>query len=300
MTDPGLVQHSVLNTVHLFLCLYPACSLCLVLPRSLCLVLPRSLCLVLPPSLCLVLPRSLCLVLPRSLCLVLPRSLCLVLPRSLCLVLPRSLCLVLPPSLCLVLPRSLCLVLPPSLCEDSSGQAEKDQEAQRLLTRLEDETLAQNIPSTNVFKYEVNWQPNEGISPDSNPTHREYLTKLCEDAEKRLMTLCQRAFTQRARVTTRDPLFQETLQHLTFCQSKCEAFHGRAESLQLIEDYLRGPAQHPFTIHGPSGCGKTSLVAMAAKLCHKIYENKVITIIRLSQILTARATVPYFPHHFVW
>ncbi|KAK3749594.1 hypothetical protein RRG08_020155, partial [Elysia crispata] len=139
-----------------------------------------------------------------------------------------------------------------------------------------------------------------GISPDSNPTHREYLTKLCEDAEKRLMTLCQKAFTQRARVTTRDPLFQETLQHLTFCQSKCEAFHGRAESLQLIEDYLRGPAQHPFTIHGPSGCGKTSLVAMAAKLCHKIYENKVITIIRLSQILTARATVPYFPHHFVW
>ncbi|GFR71651.1 NACHT and WD repeat domain-containing protein 1 [Elysia marginata] len=178
------------------------------------------------------------------------------------------------------------------LVKDTTGEATKDEESQDLLKKLEDGTLTENIPANNIFNYEVNWQSNEGISPDSNPSHREYLTKLCQDAEQRLRSLCQRAFTQRARTSTRDPLFQEALQHVTFCQSKCESFHGRADSLKLIEDYLRGPATHPLVIHGPSGCGKTSLLAMAAKLSHTIHAGKSITIIRFIGTTPESTTLP--------
>ncbi|KAK3777081.1 hypothetical protein RRG08_008927 [Elysia crispata] len=176
--------------------------------------------------------------------------------------------------------------------KDLSNDDEKDKESKDLLDKLEEETLTNNIPSENVYNYEVNWQTKEGISPDSNPSHKEYLSKLCNDFETRLVSLCENAFNQKTKVRSQEPFFQEVLQHLTFCQNKCESFHGREGSLQEIEKYLRGPVRHPFTIYGPSGCGKTSLVAKAAKRCYKVHGGKSINIIRFIGTTSASTTLP--------
>lgn len=49
---------------------------------------------------------------------------------------------------------------------------------------------------------------------------------------------------------------------------------------QDIEDYVRGPSQHPLVIHGKSGCGKTAVIAMAAKAISGFMDQKCCVCLR--------------------
>jgi hypothetical protein len=68
----------------------------------------------------------------------------------------------------------------------------------------------------------------------------------------------------------RSPLYTELVRQAAFCQSKCDRFFGRVDSLAAIRAYLQLPSTGeltPLVVHGPSGCGKTALMAMAARAC---------------------------------
>ena len=95
----------------------------------------------------------------------------------------------------------------------------------------------------------------------------------------------------------------EILQHINFCQLKCQDFFGRNDTLkvrwvytlqtrelginkeiylilllllQMIRDYVLGETPEPFVIYGDSGCGKTSLMAMAAKYMWQWEQDPVV------------------------
>ncbi|XP_046559418.1 NACHT and WD repeat domain-containing protein 2-like [Haliotis rubra] len=88
------------------------------------------------------------------------------------------------------------------------------------------------------------------------------------------------AIEDRKRTDLAKPLYAEIVEHTVFCQSKCKAFHGRQETLDLVTKYLQGTSRTPFIVHGPSGCGKTSIVAMAATLAQQSFSSKTGVVIR--------------------
>ena len=59
-----------------------------------------------------------------------------------------------------------------------------------------------------------------------------------------------------------NPLMEEVTRHALFCRDHTHSFHGRADILQAIHNYVTGPDPiMPLVIYGESGVGKTSLMA---------------------------------------
>ncbi|XP_070560212.1 NACHT domain- and WD repeat-containing protein 1-like [Ptychodera flava] len=141
---------------------------------------------------------------------------------------------------------------------------EGDDDAGSLLQSLI-QKVNSSVPNGNIKKYIVKWT-DKGIDPDEVPEHRKYIDSLCEDFEENMRERILAGMTDREDSNISDPLFEEVIQHVAFSQKKCEVFHGREETLELIENYVRDFATSPLVVHGPSGSGKTSVVAMAAKL----------------------------------
>lgn len=58
-----------------------------------------------------------------------------------------------------------------------------------------------------------------------------------------------------------NPLMEEVTRHALFCRDHTHSFQGRADILQAIHNYVKGPhLMMPLVIHGESGVGKTSLM----------------------------------------
>ena len=70
-----------------------------------------------------------------------------------------------------------------------------------------------------------------GINPDVDDNHKSYLQRMCEDFVNRMCNMIDQAVKERK--ATDKPLIQEILHHIGFCQTKCELFHGREESLEV-------------------------------------------------------------------
>ena len=59
-----------------------------------------------------------------------------------------------------------------------------------------------------------------------------------------------------------NPLMEEVTRHALFCRDHTHSFHGQADILQAIHNYVTGPDPiMPLVIYGESGVGKTSLMA---------------------------------------
>jgi hypothetical protein len=71
-----------------------------------------------------------------------------------------------------------------------------------------------------------------GIDPD-NVEHGTYLATLTTDFEEAIQSMIKKAIDNRAKTYLNDPLFEEIMQHIMFCQAKCDIFHGRQDSLQV-------------------------------------------------------------------
>lgn len=70
-----------------------------------------------------------------------------------------------------------------------------------------------------------------GIDP-TRPDHADYLNHINDDFEQQMMKIIGSAISKRENAGTQEPLLQECLQHLEFCQRKSQAF-GRSEDLQV-------------------------------------------------------------------
>ncbi|XP_046337848.2 NACHT domain- and WD repeat-containing protein 1-like isoform X2 [Haliotis rufescens] len=159
------------------------------------------------------------------------------------------------------------------------GPEERIKESQDLLSDLRDKILPTLLPSENHKTYNVEWT-DDGVDPAKNKSHEAYIKQLCQDFTEEISKKVMQAIENRKRTDLANPLYGEIVEHTVFCQSKCKAFHGRQETLDLITKYLRGTTRTPFIVHGPSGCGKTSIVAIAATLASHTFGSKVGVVIR--------------------
>ena len=71
------------------------------------------------------------------------------------------------------------------------------------------------------------------IDPNSCEEHKEYIDRLCADFEDAMKSLIDTGIRDKESSSVRDPLFEEVVQHTTFCQAKCKLFYGRKETIKV-------------------------------------------------------------------
>ncbi|KAL5016270.1 hypothetical protein ScPMuIL_005859 [Solemya velum] len=162
---------------------------------------------------------------------------------------------------------------------DCTGTEEKWTKSRALMKNLRDEYMIKKLPKNNILEYDVEWSEN-GIDPKMNEKHRAYLTKFSNDLEAKLTSMIDDAFREKSKAKINHPVFTEVLQHVQFCQSKCQDFYGRSATLKKIQDYIKSDNVRVLVVHGKSGCGKTSILAMAAKQCWKWLGGKATIVFR--------------------
>lgn len=69
--------------------------------------------------------------------------------------------------------------------------------------------------------------------PGQVEEHAAYVQKLCQDFEHGILRLINQHIEDRSKSVVQNPLVQEIVQHLIFCQEKCKHFHGRQELLDV-------------------------------------------------------------------
>ncbi|XP_048252371.1 NACHT and WD repeat domain-containing protein 2-like [Haliotis rufescens] len=150
-------------------------------------------------------------------------------------------------------------------------------EARDLLQELRDKNLPMFIPEKCHKTYSIQWL-DKGVDPASVREHKKYIDQLCEDFERTLTGMITHGIKTRASSDTDTELFQEVVQHVSFCQQKCSAFHGREAILKTIHKYVTGDSVSPLTVFGVSGSGKTSVVAMAAKQASETLDEGALVV----------------------
>ncbi|XP_070537831.1 NACHT domain- and WD repeat-containing protein 1-like [Ptychodera flava] len=148
---------------------------------------------------------------------------------------------------------------------------EVDDEAKQLLTDLRDRSVPSCLKSPNLVVSTLNHWSEKGIDLDIQE-HKQYLDNFLKTFHETMVKLIDRAVEGDVNNVSNDPMFEEILQHLTFCKFKCQSFHGRVNLLSGIKEHLQERAQgkpgtaSPMVISGESGSGKTSVMAKAAFL----------------------------------
>jgi len=84
----------------------------------------------------------------------------------------------------------------------------------------------------------VEWSP-EGISPSNVPEHAKYIDSLCKEVEYLMKEKITDSIHSRVKGDVSDPLYDEVVEHLIFCQTKCTTFYGRKEILRKCKTYLQ-------------------------------------------------------------
>ncbi|XP_002741817.1 NACHT domain- and WD repeat-containing protein 1-like [Saccoglossus kowalevskii] len=145
-----------------------------------------------------------------------------------------------------------------------------DEAAQEILNDLRDTKVPGCLDKANIIVSNLNSWSAKGIDVDI-PEHKQYLNQFLERFNDVIVELIDRAVEDDKNNLSNHPVYEEILQHLTFCDSKCQSFHGREDLLSCIKDYLGECVENsmkgfPLIVHGESGSGKTSVIAKAAYL----------------------------------
>ena len=106
------------------------------------------------------------------------------------------------------------------------------------LQKLKDDVVMKALPSSNIRKFHVHWN-SRGISPNDVPEHAEYIDNLCKEVESLMKEQITNSIHKKVKNDVGDPLYDEVVQHLLFCQTKCSTFHGRKEILDRCRTYLQ-------------------------------------------------------------
>ena len=141
---------------------------------------------------------------------------------------------------------------------DQNPDGSTDTEAQGLLHDLKDDRVSKYLPGENIFDFTTDWSDNEGINEQEN---QEYLKEFCKTFEEAVLGLIERGVKKQH---LQKPVYLEILEHSHQCVEKVHRFHGRAEELKKVQEYITSSSDQPLVIHGDSGCGKTSLMAKVA------------------------------------
>ncbi|XP_063370018.1 NACHT and WD repeat domain-containing protein 2 [Cydia amplana] len=159
-----------------------------------------------------------------------------------------------------------------------------DNEASKLLADLRDVRLPNKIETTNIQKYTVEWIGREGLD---NETHGEYLNHFISHFYKNIIKLVDRAM-RKEDSSAQGQIVTEILQHLHACNNSVKVFHGRADDLNFVENYMKNGSDKPLVLYGEGGCGKTSLLSKSAAMCLETWFAEV----RPTNIIRFLGTTP--------
>ena len=112
----------------------------------------------------------------------------------------------------------------------AGGKQSVDGEAQKLLSALRDQQVPASLPESRIFKHNLKWKPEAGVDPEF---HREYLDKFLEQFYSTVIGMIDQAAQeeiQARRGLSTHPIYEEILEHLTFCKSHAENFLGAKRS----------------------------------------------------------------------
>ncbi|XP_077990677.1 NACHT and WD repeat domain-containing protein 2-like [Glandiceps talaboti] len=143
-----------------------------------------------------------------------------------------------------------------------------DPDAKSLLTELRDKKVPGCLKPPNLIVSTLSKWSQKGIDV-TIPEHKQYLEDFLKKFHDIVVTMIERMVEKDKNHISNFPLYEEILQHLTFCKVKCQTFHGREDLLGNIRSYLQKrlnenpAAASPMVIYGQSGSGKTSVMAKA-------------------------------------
>ncbi|KAL4236659.1 hypothetical protein ACF0H5_005044 [Mactra antiquata] len=129
----------------------------------------------------------------------------------------------------------------------------------------------------NICEYKIKWDPVKGLDPDDKQ-HKAYLERLNTDFVSKMCTMIQDAVNEKS--SKEDPVLEEIIQHIGFCQDKCRGFHGRDDIMKQVITYINGMSDEPLVLYGASGCGKTSVMAKAAWNSCKFSKKNATVVLR--------------------
>ena len=142
------------------------------------------------------------------------------------------------------------------------------------------------LGKANFHQYTLPWMEN-GIDPSQNSEHRDYVDTFTKHFLEEVMRLIdaglviQSQGTENVKASEYYTSYTELLQHLHFCNLKCQTFRGRDTALERARIYLQDShARKPLIIHAESGVGKTSVMAMIGSQVPKWLDGGSIRVIR--------------------
>lgn len=131
------------------------------------------------------------------------------------------------------------------------------------MNNLREKDLPDVLPQTNISVYNVRWST-QGIDPDHDASHDEYIKNLCQDFYSVLTKMIDNGIAEKRKwESNSEEILDEIFQHGIFCQKKCKSFHGREVFLADIKKEIENGSK-TLILHGESGCGKTSVMAKVA------------------------------------
>ena len=151
---------------------------------------------------------------------------------------------------------------------------------------MRDADVPKTLPESNIFVTDLAEWKDEGLDLELAP-HQKYLSGFLDIFYKKLVSMIDAAADNEKKEKITNPMYDDILQHLLFCQTKCKGFQGREDVLKQVRDYVTGQCDGqitgaPLVLHGESGSGKTSVLAKCASLVpsHWLSKRKASTIIR--------------------
>ena len=111
-----------------------------------------------------------------------------------------------------------------------------DHEIKSLLETLKQDKIPKALPKSNIFKFDVKWSTESGISLS---THSDYIEKFGETFYEQVKLLIDRNQKEKnyfENLSSEDAeLLQEVLDHAYFCVKTAEKFKGRNDILDQVK-----------------------------------------------------------------
>ncbi|XP_052065877.1 NACHT and WD repeat domain-containing protein 2-like [Mytilus californianus] len=133
--------------------------------------------------------------------------------------------------------------------------------------------LAKQLPAGNILSYDTT-KHEKGVNPANKV---QMVDKMVKGVERKLKQMINEAIKKRQLYSIKSPLYDESLQHLLYCQSKYKNFQGNEDVIERMRKYVLDTSKNKFKyriIHGASGSGKTFVMSMIAAKASEWWTKK--------------------------
>ncbi|CAC5426735.1 unnamed protein product [Mytilus coruscus] len=133
--------------------------------------------------------------------------------------------------------------------------------------------LAKQLPAGNILSYDTT-KHEKGVNPANKV---QMVDKMVKGVERKLKQMINEAIKKRQLYSIKSPLYDESLQHLLYCQSKYKNFQGNKDVIERMRKYVLDTSKKTCKfriIHGAPGSGKTFVMSMIAAKASEWWTKK--------------------------